>query len=118
MKTKEAIMAFSQSEKIKAGIIWISHAVQSIETLPVQERQGGEKVIRNLIQMLVNEVQLARTVAGEESWGDIERNFERAIIMINSGVASESITHLTQALSQITSTANRAMNHLKEENIF
>ena len=48
----------------------------------------------------------------------IERNFERAIIMINSGVASESITHLTQALSQITSTANRAMIHLKEENIF
>jgi hypothetical protein len=38
-------------------------------------------------------------------------------VMINSGVASESLHHLTQALSQVTNIGQRSMTQLKTEGL-
>ena len=43
MKVRDAIMAFSQSEKIKAGLIWVSQSLQFLKTLPEPEKRGAEK---------------------------------------------------------------------------
>jgi len=40
MTPREAVMAFSQSEKIKAGLIWVSQAVDQSVTLPELEKRG------------------------------------------------------------------------------
>ena len=45
MNTREAIIAFSQSEKIKAGLIWTSQAIQSFQSGDTSDHPGAEKVI-------------------------------------------------------------------------
>jgi hypothetical protein len=108
METKQAVMAFSQSEKIKSGLIWVSHALEMLRGLPEPEKQGGEKVIKAIIDMIVYEIRLAVKLAGDAPWKETERHIDQAIVMINSGVGSESVLHITQALSQVTTIGHRA----------
>ena len=117
MDTKKAIMAFSQSEKIKSGIIWLSHALELLGSLPASETQGGQKIVRALTDMVFQEIQLAKNVAGDEKWNDAEKSIDQATIMIDSGVGPESITHLTQALSQVTSIGQRSMSFLQDQGL-
>ena len=117
MEAKEAIMACSQSEKIKSGLIWVSHSLEMLGGLPEPEKQGGEKTIKAILNMIVHEIRLAVTLVKDASWKGIERDIDQALIMINSGVGSESVLQLTQALSQVTTIGHRAMSLLKEKNL-
>lgn len=49
MTPREAVVAFSQSEKIKAGLIWVSQAVDQSVTLPEFEKKGAVGVIRTTL---------------------------------------------------------------------
>lgn len=117
MNTREAIMAFSQSEKIKSGIIWVSQALELLGGLPTPEKPGAEKIIKMKIDMIVQEIRLAQNITGEPDWHDIEAVIDQALVMINSGVAPESVVHLTQALSRVTSIGHRSMSMLKEKGL-
>ena len=117
MSTQQAIVAFSQSEKIKAGIIWISQVLGVLPGLRDQEKSGAEKIAKTLLGMLAQEIKLAKNVAADASWDEAERYLDQAGVMINSGVAAESITHLTKALSQVTGVGQRSMTLLKEQGL-
>ena len=117
MNAKEAIMAFSQSEKIKSGIIWSSQMLELIRGLPEPEKQGAERVVKMLVDMIFHEIQLAGSVSPGEAWEDIEKNIDQAVAMINSHVAPESVVHLTQALSQVTTIGQRSMSFLQEQEL-
>ena len=117
MKTSEAIMAFSQSEKIKSGLIWASQSMEIANSASGQEKQGAEKIIRALVSMVLHEIQLAKNVAGKNPWDDIERDIERAVIMIDSGVGPESVHHMTQALSKVTTIGQNSMMLLQKEGL-
>jgi hypothetical protein len=117
MEINQAIMAFSQSEKVKSSLIGTSQSLQLLEGLPVPEKGGAQKVIKMNIDMILQEIQLAKNVSGDASWGDIEKSIGRAIVMIDSGVAPESVVHLTQALSLTTSIGHRSMSILREKGL-
>ena len=117
MRTQEAIMAFAQSEKVKSGIIWASQALELIRGLPEHEKQGSERTIKTIIHMISHEVRLARKIGQDPVWKEIERSIDQAMIMINSGVAPDSVTHLTQALSHVTGIGHRSMSFLKEQGL-
>jgi hypothetical protein len=117
VKPNKPIMAFCQSEKIKSGIIWVSQSIQLLDGLQEPERSGGERMVKVLLQMVLREVSLAETLAGAEEWEAARDHLERAAVMINSGVAPESLHHLTQALSQVTNIGQRSMTQLKTEGL-
>jgi len=117
METQQAIMAFSQSEKIKSGLIWISQALELLGGLPIPEKSGAEKIIKMKIDMMVQEIRLAKNVTEESAWDQIEAIIEQAMVMIHSGVAPDSVLHLTQALSRVTSIGHRSMTVLKEKGL-
>lgn len=117
MEKKQAIMAFSQSEKIKSGLIWVSYSLEMLKGLPELEKQGGEKIIMAIINMIVHEIRLALTLVKDAPWNEIERDIEQATVMINSGVGSEAVLQLTQALSQVTTIGHQAMSFLKEKGL-
>jgi hypothetical protein len=56
-------------------------------------------------------------VSEDDAWDEIEKTIEKALVMINSGVAAESVVHLTQALSRITSIGHRSMTVLREKGL-
>ena len=117
MNVKAAIMAFAQSEKIKSGLIWASNGIELLEGLSMPERSGAENVVRGLINMVFHEVGISKNVAEDGIWNEVEKNMEQALVMLNSGVASESLVHLTQALSKVTSIGHRSMTFLKDEGL-
>jgi len=117
MDTQKAIMAFSQSEKIKAGIIWLSQSLELMGGLASAEEQGGRKIVQALANMVFHEIMLAKNIAADERWEEAEKAVDQAIVMINSGVGPESVSHLTQALSQVTSIGQRTMSYLKEKRL-
>ena len=117
MTVSEAIMAFSQSEKIKSGFIWVSQLLEMIKGLSGPEAAGAQKMIKAVTGMLMHEIQLAKRVAGESVWEDVEKRLEQALVMIESGVPSESVVHFTQALSQVTGIGHRSMSLLREEKL-
>lgn len=117
LETGKAILAFSQSEKIKEGIIWASNTLSMLDGLHESDKKGAEKVIHTLINMIGQEVKLAQVVSGMKEWDDVEPHIDRAVLMMNSGVGREAVEHLSKALSMVTTIGQRAMSTLKEEGL-
>ena len=117
MDTQKAITALSQSEKIKAGIVWATHLVSLAADLPRHEKSGIEKSIKLLINMIGHESVLARRVTGDKEWIDVEKDIDMALVMVNSGVAHEAAYHLSQALSQVTTIGSRCMTFLIDKGL-
>lgn len=117
MNPKTAITEFSQCEKIKAGIIWISNTLNLLPAMTAAEKRGAEAVAKSVIAMIGREAHLARKVAGDTAWMNAEKNIDMAMVMIESGVAQEASYHLTQALQQVTGRAQRAMTVLVDQGL-
>jgi hypothetical protein len=117
MEINDAITAFSQSEKIKAGLIWTTQAIEMYKALPEGEKPGAEKIIRAIVDMIGSEILICRKSAPNELWMEVERNIDTAMVMINSSVAHEAGYHLTRALTQVTTIGQRSMSILKEKGL-
>lgn len=117
METSEAILAFSQSEKIKEGILWASNTLSMLDGLHESEKKGAEKVIHALINMIDQEIKLARIVSKMKEWDDVEPHMDKAVLMVNSGIGREAVEHLSKALSMVTTIGQRAMSALKDKEL-
>lgn len=117
MELKTAVTAFSQSEKIKTGLLWATQCLQVFAHLNELDRRGAEKMIKVLMHLIAGEIQLARRVTDDDSWSDAARHVETAAVMVNSGVAADAGFHLTRALSHVTSIGQRAMTRLRREQL-
>lgn len=117
MKTNEAIMAFSQSEKIKSALIWASQLSDVLMALAEADKPGAEKIIKTLVGMIANEISVAQKAAPHDNWQEAEKDVNTARVMLNSGVANECGYHLTLALSKVTSVGQQSMGQLVEEGL-
>lgn len=117
MNTSEAILSFSQSEKIKSGLIWISQSLQVLSAMEGPERQRGERIVKLLVDMVGTEALLARRIAPDDLWLGVEKSIDMAKVMIASGVPQEAGYHLTEALRHVTGIGHRSMSLLKERGL-
>jgi len=114
MKSSEAIMAFSQSEKIKAGLIMIAGSLELLKNLPEEEKRGASRIIYMDLSMLGHEVGLAKVVTGHEEWNEVERFLNKALVMFDSGIGEETLIHVARALSRVTNIGQQSMSYLKD----
>ena len=117
METRQSVISFSQSEKIKAGLIWASQTVEMNNGIAEHDRTGSQQVIGALVSMVANEVQVAMKMAPDERWEEALKHLNKALVMIHSNVAQEATFHISRALSQVTSIGQSAMTHLVEEKV-
>lgn len=117
MQVKEAISAFSQSEKIKAGLLWAMQLIEVYKGLSESDKQGSEIIIKTIIGMIGHEIQLAKESAYRELWIEAQKCVDTSQVMANSNVMHESGFHLTQALSQVTSVGQRSLSFLIEKGL-
>jgi hypothetical protein len=117
METNEAITTFSQSEKIKAGLIWATQVIEIYKALPEGDKAGAEKIIRAIVGMIGSEILICRKSAPNELWLEVEKNIDTAMVMINSSIAHEAGYHLTRALTQVTTMGQRSMSILKDKGL-
>ena len=118
MTVQEAIKSFSQSEKAKAGIIWLSQLIEMTLGLPENEKPGTEKLIKILLGMVVQEIRLAIKTSDDTAWKEAEKRVDLAFVMANSGVLHEATFHLTRALSQVTTIGHRSLTFLTDQGLF
>ena len=117
MEINEAITAFSQSEKIKAGLIWASQAVEIYKAISEADKAGAEKIITAIVDMIGHEILICKKSAPHEIWIEIERNIETAMVMIHSKIVHEAGFYLTRALTQATTIGQRSMSILKDKGL-
>jgi len=112
METKDAILAYSQSEKAKAGLLMVSQLLEIYNGVPEHDRHAAERFLRPLIGMIANEIHLSKKMTSPEMWGSIDKSLNAALVMMNSGVLSEATYHVVQAISAVTTIGQRAMQDL------
>lgn len=117
MTPTQAVVAFTQSEKIKAGLIWITQAIERSAALSAAEKNGAAATVRVLMEMLYYDIHLAEKLSKDESWRDTEKHLDMAILMIDSNVLHEATFHLTRALSRVTGIGQRSMSVLKKNGL-
>ncbi len=117
MQTREAIISFSQSEKVKTGLIWCSQCLQLALNLPLEGQQGAIQMVRSLMTMIANESQLARQASKNDIWLEVDKNLNNARVMLDSKVEQEATYHLTQALSQVNRIGQQAMTELLNQGL-
>ena len=117
MQTNQAIKAFSQSEKIKAGLIWATQIAEVYLALPESEKAGAERILKTLIGMIASEIQVGKNAAPHEIWLEADKDLNTAQVMLNSGVAHDTGHHLTQALSKVTTIGQQSMSLLVEKGL-
>ena len=117
MDTQSAILAFSQSEKIKAGLIWTSQTIEMDMGLPDQHKPGAEQIITALVSMVANEINLGMKLAPNEHWEAALKHINNAIVMLNSKVVHDVPFHLSKALSHVTTIGQTSMTHLREDGL-
>lgn len=117
MKTNQAVMAFSQSEKIKAGLIWVSQILESMGGMPGEQKTGAEKSALALLRMVAQETALAKALTGHEDWIESETHMEKALVMLESGVGEESMIQIARALSKVTNVGQQAMSQLQDAGV-
>ena len=101
MEKSDAIWSYTQSEKIKAGMIWLTQCVENCVHFPGPQKTGAERLLRQLIGMIAIEIQLIRKLTDNPAWTSAEKHLNQAIVMINSGVVQEVPFHVARALSQV-----------------
>jgi hypothetical protein len=117
MNVQHAIMTFTQSEKVKSGIIWATSSVEHLQRFLSDDRQGAITALRTFVGMIIREVHLSKKYSSEETWLEVEKHVDMALVMIDSGVPQEASFHLTRALTQVTSISHRSMKILKEQGL-
>jgi hypothetical protein len=117
MKTSEAILSLSQSEKVKSGLIWATQLMQMREASPAEQRGAADRTVEALIGMIGHETRVIRNITGEKDWQDAESSINMALVMIRSKVPEEANFHLTKAMTHVTSLGYRAMTALKERGL-
>ncbi|MGE5838316.1 MAG: hypothetical protein ACM34H_00170 [Deltaproteobacteria bacterium] len=113
MKSSEAIMAFSQSEKIKTGLIMIASSLELLRNLPQEEKRGASRIIYMDLSMMGREVSLAKAITGHEEWDEVERFLNKTLVLFDSGIGEESLIHVSRALSKVTNIGQQSMSYLK-----
>ena len=117
MDTKQAIISFAQSEKVKSALIWCSQSVQIVQGLRMEEKTGALQLLQSMVAMISNEIHLARNVSADAAWLEVDRHINNARVMIDSGVADEAPHHFTQALTQVNRVGQKAMTLLIEKGL-
>ena len=117
MDVNQAIIAFSQSEKLKSGFIWASQIIEIYIALSESEKPGAERVLKPLINMIATEIHVAKKAAPHDIWPDVEKDVNTALVMLNSGVTHEAGYHLTQALTKVTTIGQQSMTLLTEKGL-
>jgi hypothetical protein len=117
METREAILAYSQSEKAKVGLLMAAQLIEMCNGMPDHEKHAAERFLRPLIGMIANEVHLSRKMTSAEMWASVDKSLNTALVMMNSGVLSEATYHVAQAISGVTTIGQRAMQHLMHQKL-
>jgi len=90
METREAILAYSQSEKAKVGLLMAAQLIEMCNGMPDHEKHAAERFLRPLMGMIANEVHLSRKMTSAEMWASVDKS-------LNTGAGDDELRRLVRS---------------------
>ena len=118
METREAILDFQYSEKMKSGLIIGTALLDQLTSLENDEEfSGGRKVLVGYLEGLLREIRIAENVLGSGHYSDLERKVMEVIGRIHMSQFQEAQWSFSEAISLATTSCQAAMNFLQEKKL-
>jgi hypothetical protein len=118
METREAILDFQYSEKMKSGLIIGTNLLDQLAALQGEDEfSGGKKVLVWYLEGLLREIRIAENVLGMGRYADLERKVMEVIGRIQMSQFQEAQGSLSEAISLATTSCQRAMSLLVEKKL-
>ncbi len=118
METREAILDFQYSEKMKSGLIIGTNLLNQLVSLKNDEElSGGKKVLVWYLEGLLREIRIAENVLGSGHYADLERKVMEVIGRVHMSQFQEAQWSFSEAISLATTSCQKAMNFLIEKKL-
>ncbi len=118
METREAILDFQYSEKMKSGLIIGTTLLDQLSSLQEEEEfSGGKKVLVWYLEGLLREIRIAENVLGSGRYADLERKVMEVVGRIHMSQFQEAQGSFSEAISLATTSCQRAMSLLVEKKL-
>jgi hypothetical protein len=118
METREAILDFQYSEKMKSGLIIGTTLLDQLVSLKRDEElSGGKKVLVWYLEGLLREIRIAENVLGSGRYADLERKVMEVIGRIHMSQIEEAQWSFSEAISLATTSCQKAMIFLVEKKL-
>ena len=118
METREAILDFQYSEKMKSGLIIGTTLLDQLVSLRNDgELSGGKKVLVWYLEGLLREIRIAENVLGSGHYADLERKVMEVVGRIHMSQFQEAQWSFSEAISLATTSCQTAMNFLMERKL-
>ncbi len=111
-KNKDAVVALMLGEKLKTGTIWVQQLIPIGDSLKSEQQHLFRDILGRFLSMLEREVYLGQQMIPSQSWMEMKKSLDKAVVMLNSGLTNECQYHLTMLLSQVTNLCQRAWEEL------
>jgi hypothetical protein len=117
METREAILNFQYSEKMKSGLIIGIGLMDRLLSLKDEELSGGKKVFVWYLEGLLREVRIAGNVLGLSYYDDLERKVMEVIGRVQMFQFQEAQQSFSEAISLATTSCQTSMNLLVKKQL-
>jgi len=117
MDTKEAILGFQYSEKMKSGLIIGTNLLAQLDSLKDLERSGGEKVLVWFLEGLLREARIGENVLGSRYFGELEQKVMEVIGRVRVSRFEEAQRSFSEAISSATTLCQGSMTFLIERRL-
>lgn len=117
MNTKKAILIYQHSERIKSELIIASKLLAKMVTLEGEERIGAEKLMTSFLEALVGEIRIAQGIEKSINFLGAQKKIMEAIGRMKLFEHSEINRCISDALSLITTSSQRAMEVLLDKHL-
>ena len=118
METREMILDFQYSEKMKSGLIIGTNLLDQLGSMKKDEElSGGIKVLVWYLEGLLREIRIAENVLGPGHYSDLERKVMEVVGRVNMSQFEEARRAFSEAISLATTSCQTAMTFLAEKKL-
>jgi hypothetical protein len=117
METREAILDFQYSEKMKSGLIIGAGLLNQVDSLKELERSVGVKVLVWYLEGLLREIRIGENVLGAGRYGELERKVMEVIGRVQVSRFEEAQRSFSEAISLATTSCQVSMGFLVERHL-
>lgn len=117
METREAILDFQYSEKMKSGLIIGAGLLDQLDSLKDLEHSGGMKVLIWYLEGLLREIRIGENVLGIGHYRELQRKVIEVIGRVQMSQFEEAQSSFSEAISLATTSCQSSMSYLIERHL-
>jgi hypothetical protein len=117
MDTKKTILVYQYAERVKSQLIIASDLLARMLALKGKERIGAEKMMCSYLEALAREIKIAQNIEKSVNFVGAGKKVMEATGKLRGSAYSETSKCISEALSFITTSCQRAMEALEREKL-